>query len=179
MNKLSVSEWIAVAAAVLLVGYFFILPSASSVGKVGTPAAQDQTSQAGQQPAASTDQSATPAQQASNTSMNTPSLTIKDEVVGTGAVAAVGSNVEVLYTGMLADGTVFDASSKHGNVPLPFQVGAPGLIAGFDQGVRGMKVGGTRLVTIPPELGYGASGIPGVIPANATLQFRIQLVSVK
>ena len=105
-------------------------------------------------------------------------LKINDVTVGTGAVAQNGDTVSVLYTGTLDDGTVFDASSKHGNQPFSFTLGAGQVIKGWDLGVAGMKVGGKRELTIPPELGYGASGYPPIIPANATLHFTIQLLSV-
>ncbi len=105
-------------------------------------------------------------------------LNIKDDIVGTGAVAQSGDTVSVLYTGTLDNGTVFDASSKHGNQPFSFTLGAGQVIRGWDLGVVGMKVGGTRELTIPSELGYGAQGYPPIIPANATLHFTIQLLSV-
>ena len=105
-------------------------------------------------------------------------LTIKDDVVGTGAVVQAGDTVSVLYTGSLDNGTVFDASSKHGNTPFSFTVGAGQVIQGLDLGLVGMKVGGTRELTIPPALGYGSQGAGGVIPANATLHFKIQLLAV-
>src|SRR5580698_1999823 len=82
-------------------------------------------------------------------------LIIKDDVVGTGAVAQNGDSVSVLYTGTLDNGTVFDASSLHGNTPFSFTLGAGQVIQGWDLGVVGMKVGGTRELTIPPALGYG------------------------
>jgi len=103
--------------------------------------------------------------------------------VGTGAEATPGSKVSVLYTGQLQDGTVFDSSAAHGNQPLEFVLGEQGLIPGFQVGVNGMKVGGERLIAIPPALGYGAqevkepSGIV-IIPANSTIIFRIQLIKV-
>jgi FKBP-type peptidyl-prolyl cis-trans isomerase len=96
---------------------------------------------------------------------------IQDRVVGTGALVEVGSALTVSYTGWLADGTEFDSGS------LDFTVGDGQLIPGFDQGVRGMNVGGTRLVIIPPERGYGASA-RGLIPAGAVLVFEITVDSV-
>jgi FKBP-type peptidyl-prolyl cis-trans isomerase len=105
-------------------------------------------------------------------------LKITDDVVGTGAEVKSGDTVSVLYSGSLDDGTVFDASSKHGNQPFSFTVGAGQVIKGWDLGLVGMKVGGKRELTIPPELGYGASGAGGgMIPPNATLHFTIQLLS--
>ena len=106
-------------------------------------------------------------------------LGIKDDVVGTGAVAQSGDTVSVLYTGTLDDGTVFDASSLHGNTPFSFTLGAGQVIQGWDLGVAGMKVGGKRELIIPAELGYGAQGAGnGSIPPNATLHFTVQLLSV-
>jgi peptidylprolyl isomerase/FKBP-type peptidyl-prolyl cis-trans isomerase FkpA len=104
---------------------------------------------------------------------------ITDIVVGTGTKAQNGDTVSVLYTGSLDNGTVFDASSKHGNQPFSFTIGAGQVIQGWDLGVVGMRVGGKRELTIPPELGYGANPPPGSnIPPNATLHFTIELLSV-
>lgn len=105
-------------------------------------------------------------------------LIIKDETVGTGTVAAVGDTVTVNYTGTLDDGTVFDSSLKAGRTPFSFLLGAGQVIKGWDEGVLGMAVGGTRELTIPPALGYGASGAGSVIPPNATLHFTVTLLSV-
>ena len=104
-------------------------------------------------------------------------LEIVDEVVGTGAEAKKGDSVTVDYTGWLTDGTKFD-SSKDRNQPFAFNLGAGQVIAGWDQGVAGMKVGGKRKLTIPSELGYGARGAGGVIPPNATLVFEVELLKV-
>jgi FKBP-type peptidyl-prolyl cis-trans isomerase len=105
-------------------------------------------------------------------------LTVKDTVVGTGAEAVAGKSVTVHYLGMLPDGTVFDGSKKRGQ-PFTFTLGAGQVIAGWDQGVAGMKVGGTRQLIIPPDMGYGAQGAGGVIPPNATLIFEVELLEVK
>jgi FKBP-type peptidyl-prolyl cis-trans isomerase len=105
-------------------------------------------------------------------------IKLEDLVVGTGAEAKVGSFVEVNYRGLLENGTQFDSSYDRKQT-LPFQVGAGQMIQGFDVGVRGMKVGGKRKVTIPSELGYGAKGVPGVIPPNSVLIFEVELMSVK
>lgn len=105
-------------------------------------------------------------------------LTIKDDVVGTGTTAQTGDSVSVLYTGTLDNGTVFDASSLHGNVPFTFTLGAGQVIQGWDLGVVGMKVGGTRELTIPPDLAYGDQSPAASIPANSTLHFKVQLLSV-
>ncbi len=105
-------------------------------------------------------------------------LAAQDLVVGTGAEAKAGSQVTVNYVGMLPDGTVFDASAKHGQ-PFSFTLGAGQVIKGWDLGVAGMKVGGKRQLIIPPQDGYGAQGAGGVIPPNATLLFTVELLDVK
>ena len=115
-------------------------------------------------------------------STTTPSgLKIEEVVEGGGAVAAAGQSVTVHYTGWLTDGVIkgrkFD-SSKDRKDPFVFPLGAGHVIKGWDEGVQGMKVGGTRLLTIPPSLGYGARGAGGVIPPNATLLFEVELLAV-
>jgi FKBP-type peptidyl-prolyl cis-trans isomerase len=104
-------------------------------------------------------------------------LTIEDLVPGTGAVAASGQSVTVHYTGWLTNGDKFD-SSKDRNDPFAFHLGGGQVIRGWDEGVQGMQVGGTRKLTIPPELGYGARGAGGVIPPNATLVFEVELLGI-
>jgi FKBP-type peptidyl-prolyl cis-trans isomerase len=106
-------------------------------------------------------------------------LVITDVVVGDGEPAVAGVGAEVRYVGALYDdGTEFDSSWSRGpEQTLPFEVGAPGLIAGFDQGVQGMREGGRRQVVIPSSLGYGPTG-QGPIPPEATLVFVIDLVEV-
>ena len=107
-----------------------------------------------------------------------------DIKVGTGDLAEAGNNVTVHYTGWLHDaaapdnkGRKFDSSRDRGD-PFRFTLGVGQVIAGWDQGVAGMKVGGQRVLTIPPELGYGARGAGGVIPPNATLIFDVELLAV-
>ncbi|HYN02719.1 MAG TPA: FKBP-type peptidyl-prolyl cis-trans isomerase, partial [Vicinamibacteria bacterium] len=101
---------------------------------------------------------------------------VEDLVVGTGATAVSGDTLTVHYVGTLTNGTKFDSSYDRGT-PYVFQVGAGRVIAGWDQGVPGMKVGGKRRLTIPPALAYGSRG-QGVIPPNATLLFDVDLVSI-
>jgi FKBP-type peptidyl-prolyl cis-trans isomerase len=108
----------------------------------------------------------------------TPSgLQYWDIVTGTGATAAAGSQVSVHYTGWLTSGEKFDSSVDRGQ-PFSFPLGAGQVIRGWDEGVAGMKVGGKRQLRIPPELGYGPAGAGGVIPANATLIFDVELLQV-
>jgi peptidylprolyl isomerase/FKBP-type peptidyl-prolyl cis-trans isomerase FkpA len=111
------------------------------------------------------------------TSSDGGQLIIQDVVVGTGATAAVGDTVTVDYVGTFTDGTVFDASSMRAPGTYTFPLGAGQVIQGWDQGIVGMRVGGERKLTIPPNLAYGALG-RGVIPPNTTLLFDIKLLSI-
>ncbi len=105
-------------------------------------------------------------------------LICEDLNVGQGVEATPGKRVSVHYTGTLANGSKFDSSKDRGT-PFVFALGTGQVIKGWDQGVAGMKVGGRRKLTIPPELGYGARGAGGVIPPNATLIFDVELLDVK
>src|SRR3989344_2216420 len=104
-------------------------------------------------------------------------LVVQDVVVGTGAEAAVGQQLQVHYIGRLQTGQIFDSSRERGQ-PFVFTLGAGDVIRGWDQGLIGMKVGGKRVLVIPPSLGYGAQGI-GPIPPNATLIFEVELLGVE
>jgi len=108
-------------------------------------------------------------------------LLYDDTTPGTGATAQSGAQVKVHYTGWLwkdgATGAKFDSSKDRGQ-PFSFALGAGQVIRGWDEGVAGMQVGGTRQLLIPPELGYGARGAGGVIPPNATLLFEVELLGV-
>ncbi len=109
--------------------------------------------------------------------MTDSGLKYDDIAIGDGAAAVKGQTVSVHYTGWLTDGEKFD-SSKDRNDPFQFPLGAGRVIRGWDEGVQGMKVGGTRRLTIPPQLGYGAQGAGGVIPPNATLVFEVELLAI-
>jgi FKBP-type peptidyl-prolyl cis-trans isomerase FkpA len=115
--------------------------------------------------------------QMASTSTTPSGLVIEDVIVGTGEPATAGQRVTVHYTGWLTDGEKFD-SSKDRNDPFDFPLGAGHVIKGWDEGVQGMRVGGTRKLTIPPALGYGARGAGGVIPPNATLVFEVELLGI-
>jgi peptidylprolyl isomerase len=105
-------------------------------------------------------------------------LVVKDLKTGDGAEAKSGDQVSVEYVGVLySDGKQFDSSWDRGQ-PFSFRLGSGQVIPGWDQGVAGMKIGGRRQLIIPPNLAYGARGQPPTIPANATLVFVIDLVSV-
>jgi peptidylprolyl isomerase len=108
---------------------------------------------------------------------STSGLQIEDTIVGTGPAAKSGDTVEVHYTGSLDDGTVFDSSRQRG--PFQFRLDMGEVIAGWDEGVAGMQVGGQRILVIPPQLAYGTNGIRGVIPGNATLRFEVELLSIQ
>jgi FKBP-type peptidyl-prolyl cis-trans isomerase len=116
---------------------------------------------------------------------NITSLQVTDQKVGSGTTAASGKEVTVHYTGWLYDakaadkhGKKFDSSRDHGS-PFAFKLGAGQVIRGWDQGVAGMKVGGTRTLVIPSDLGYGARGAGGAIPPHATLVFDVELLDVR
>jgi peptidylprolyl isomerase len=109
-------------------------------------------------------------------------LQYEDTKVGTGAEAKPGQTCSMHYTGWLwvdeAKGKKFDSSLDHGS-PFSFPLGGRQVIAGWDEGVAGMKVGGKRTLLIPPALGYGARGAGGVIPPNATLLFEVELLGLE
>jgi len=138
---------IAITAGLAVVAVFFMYNGSLSVTGASTTAAPD----------------------------NAQGLVVQDEVVGTGAEAQSGDIVSVHYTGKLSDGTVFDTSV--GKDPINFPLGQGYVIPGWDQGLVGMKEGGKRLLIIPADLAYGATG-KGTIPPNATLIFEVELVKV-
>lgn len=104
-------------------------------------------------------------------------LVVQDLVVGNGAVAERGDTIVVNYSGWLTDSTLFDSSWRHG--PMWFVLGTGQLIRGWDLGMPGTREGGTRRLVIPSEYAYGEQGVPGVIPANATLVYEVTLYEVR
>ncbi|MBI4065872.1 FKBP-type peptidyl-prolyl cis-trans isomerase [Candidatus Kaiserbacteria bacterium] len=108
-------------------------------------------------------------------------LMMKDEIVGTGAVAEPGNSVTVNYVGALTNGTVFDASANHQETVngFTFNLGAGQVIKGWDQGLVGMREGGKRTLVIPAALAYGSQEVGGVIPANSDLIFQVELLKVQ
>jgi len=105
-------------------------------------------------------------------------IEVQELAPGDGPEVKNGDTVEMHYIGTFPDGKKFD-SSRDRNQPFTFKVGSGQVIKGFDMAVMGMKKGGKRKVTIPPEFGYGSRGAGGVIPPNATLQFEVEVLSIK
>lgn len=139
-----------------LIFYLYSLNNPSEVGQNNAPQTQER--------------------QISNTVEN--KLIVEEIKIGTGAEAKAGNTVSVNYLGTLTNGTKFDSSYDRGQ-PFSFVLGTGHVIPGWDQGVASMKVGGKRKLTIPPSLAYGATGVPGAIPPNATLIFEVELLGVK
>src|SRR5262245_64954209 len=145
----------------------------------------EQSTTATSTPAASTTGAATPAAPAlpgapvtGNWHKLASGLQFTDMVVGSGKMDEAGTNVSLHYTGWLLDGTQFDSSLQSGQ-PLKFQVAGGQMIQGFDEGVRGMRIGGKRKVRIPWQMAYGETGRPPVIPPRADLVFDLELLDVQ
>lgn len=119
-----------------------------------------------------------PAKPTEATAATFTDLKIEDLMVGTGNEAVAGKTVKVHYTGWLTNGTKFDSSHDHGDKAFEFPLGMGRVIKGWDQGVAGMKVGGKRKLTIPPELAYGKRGAGADIPPDSTLVFEVELLEV-
>jgi FKBP-type peptidyl-prolyl cis-trans isomerase len=158
--------------AVLAVGAVLSLMGASGCTKKDAPSGETTTT-------TTTTTTAAPATTQGNGTVTAPvtELKIEELKAGTGAEAKAGQQVSVHYTGWLTDGKKFDSSLDRGQ-PFKFMLGAGQVIPGWDKGVAGMKVGGKRKLTIPPQMGYGERGAGGVIPPNATLVFEVELLGV-
>lgn len=184
MKKLTRSQWVAVAVALVVVGIFFTTGSmfgpffgqnAQQVSQIATQSANVSESDI-QVSINSTQTMDSKADDSFSTSV--AGFEKQDIVIGTGAEAVAGKIITVNYSGALTDGKVFDSSYNRG-VPFEFTLGAGQVIAGWDKGFDGMKIGGKRRLIIPAAFGYGPSGVPGVIPPNATLVFEVELLGVR
>lgn len=149
MKELSKNEWVAIVIAVFVVGFFFVF--GQMIIDIINPSAKSKV-------------------------MQQSELQIQDELVGTGEVAVAGKRVTVHYTGRFLDGNIFDSSVNRGE-PFQFILGTGQVIKGWDQGVAGMKVGGKRILIVPPELGYGPNDY-GPIPGGSILIFDVELLKV-
>lgn len=173
------SNYIGIASVlvVIVLGLFFInktrvtAPTTETQKTVGTTEVKTETK--GEPVTTTTTNSNT---KTTMTQTTTGGLIIVDEVIGTGATATAGDSVTVQYVGSLTNGTVFDASKSHGDQGFTFKLGAGQVIKGWDVGVAGMKVGGKRKLTIPSDMAYGNQAVGGVIPANSTLIFEVELL---
>ena len=151
MKTLDTKEWVAAITAVFVVGFFFIFG-----GQLVSLFTNNNLNKSVPQ---------------------TPQVLINDTILGTGDIAVSGSRVVVHYTGSFTDGKVFDSSIPKGE-PFQFVLGSGQVIKGWDEGIVGMRVGGKRTISIPPELGYGAKDY-GPIPGNSTLIFDVELLKVE
>lgn len=151
MKTLDTKEWIAVITAVFVVGFFFIFGQ----GLVSLLTGNN----------------------TQKTMAQAPQVSVQDTIVGTGDVAATGNRIVVHYTGKFIDGQVFDSSVTRGE-PFQFVLGAGQVIRGWDEGIVGMRVGGKRILSVPPELGYGTNDY-GPIPGSSTLIFEVELLKVE
>lgn len=178
MKSLSKKQWIGVGVAVVVIIIFFNKPFFSFFTGAGslTPTNQymDNQGQNSQEPVTPP----SPTTPVTNSNPRAGQVFVTELAVGTGEEVKVGSLVSVNYIGTFENGVKFDSSYDSGRL-LEFEVGSRQLIPGFDAGVVGMKVGGKRQLTIPPEFAYGAEGRPPVIPPNSTLIFTIEVMDVK
>lgn len=163
MNNTSITTGIAVAAAIAIIVIFFFFRGSvySLFSHNSIPSTTQKVSKTTQK---------TPVLPSTN------KLSIANIIVGTGTVAKQGDTITVDYIGKLSNGTIFDSSAAH-KKPFTFVLGIGQVIQGWDKGIIGMKVGGTRILVIPPSLGYGGRTV-GPIPANSTLTFEVKLIKV-
>jgi FKBP-type peptidyl-prolyl cis-trans isomerase len=188
MKKLTRNQWVAVTVALVVVGIFFTTgsmfgpffgPEAQQISQIATQSANVSASDMQISEVSQTNSNKTMDSKADDSfSTSVAGFEKQDVVVGTGAEAVAGKLITVNYSGAFTDGKVFDSSYSRG-VPFEFTLGAGQVIAGWDEGFDGMKVGGKRRLIIPAAFGYGPSGIPGVIPPNATLVFEVELLGVR
>ena len=151
MKKLETKEWIAVFIAIFVIGFFFIFGQGLiSIFTNNETAIFMPQSQ---------------------------DVLIDDVLIGGGETANSGDRITVHYTGRFVDGQVFDSSVDRGE-PFQFVLGVGNVIEGWDKGITGMRVGGKRTISIPPELGYGMNDY-GIIPGGSTLIFEIELLKVE
>jgi peptidylprolyl isomerase len=176
MKKLSINEWVGVGAALTLAAFFFMLGNPLHLIRAG------ERTQAGVESvqmgsyATDDDNALSLFEESKEEGAPEGGLIIQDKKIGKGEEARPGQIVTVYYVGMLKEGGVFDSTADH--EPFQFVLGAGQVIEGWDRGLRGMKVGGIRVLTIPPELGYGDQPV-GSIPAHSTLVFEIELLGVQ
>ncbi len=150
MKILETKEWVAVVIGICVVGFFFLF------GQYFISLFTNETTEVTQ---------------------TEPQVSIEETVVGTGDVATAGNRIVVHYTGRFVDGTVFDSSVAR-REPFQFVLGVGQVIQGWDRGLEGMRVGGKRILSIPPELGYGMADY-GPIPGGSTLIFEVELLKVE
>jgi len=170
-------SWLGVALALSLAGCAGNSKSKTSVSSVTSSTSATSTTPTTTAPSGAASGTATTTAAAKEVTMPN-GLKYEDLKVGDGQIAESGMTAQVHYTGWLTDGTKFDSSVDRGQ-PFSFKLGAGQVIRGWDEGVKGMRVGGKRKLTIPPDMGYGAAGAGGVIPPNATLIFDVELLGLQ
>ncbi len=177
MEKLSTKEWVAVGVALVVVLYFFLFTNKQT---------EEVTKQEESTLVDTTNKNVEEKQVIKNVNKQTMENELKIDITkeGSGEQAVVGSIVSVHYTGKLVDGTVFDSSIPRGQA-FEFRLGEGMVIAGWEEGIKGMKVGEKRTLTIPGNMAYGSQGVPNrgsegyLIPPNATLVFDVELLAIK
>ena len=173
MRRGVIARCLAGGVALAVTGAMLAVAAACGSDTTATPAA---TATPSLTPTATASPQETPVSTGGFTTTPT-GLQYKDELAGTGPRPKTGDCIAVHYTGKLEDGTVFDSSA--GGRPIIFVLGVGNVIQGWDEGLSSMQVGGKRTLVIPPDLGYGPTGRPPVIPPNATLVFDVELVAIR